>query len=86
MRERGKFENPGGLALPSFGKLAPLCPALTERDRERMEADMAERLNMAREVAALKRMSVKELRGRYVEVFGEATRSGNKDRLWKHIA
>jgi hypothetical protein len=44
-----------------------------------MEAEMAERLNIAREVAALKRMTVKELRGRYVEVFGEATRSGNKD-------
>lgn len=47
---------------------------------------MAERLNIAREVAALKRMTVKELRGRYVEVFGEATRSGNKDWLWKRIA
>jgi hypothetical protein len=51
-----------------------------------MEADMAERLNIAREVAALKRMTVKELRGQYVEVFGEATRSGNKDFLWKRIA
>lgn len=47
---------------------------------------MAERLNIAREVAALKRMTVKELRGRYVEVFDEATRSGNKDWLWKRIA
>lgn len=47
---------------------------------------MAERLSIAREVAALKRMTVKELRGRYVEVFGEATRSGNKDWLWKRIA
>jgi len=47
---------------------------------------MAERLNIAREVAALKRMTVKELRDRYVEVFGEATRSGNKDWLWKRIA
>ncbi len=46
---------------------------------------MAERLNIAREVAALKRMTVKELRGRYVEVFGEATRTGNKDWLWKRI-
>jgi len=64
----------------------PLCPALTARDRGRMEANMAERLNIAREVAALKRMTVKELRGRYVEVFGEATRSGNKDWLWKRIA
>ncbi len=47
---------------------------------------MAERLNIAREVAALKRMTVKELRGRYAEVFGETTRSGNKDWLWKRIA
>lgn len=47
---------------------------------------MADRLNIAREVAALKRMTVKELRGRYVEAFGEATRSGNKDWLWKRIA
>ena len=47
---------------------------------------MAERLNVAREVAALKRMTVKQLRGRYTEVFGEVTRSGNKDWLWKRIA
>ncbi|MCC7409993.1 MAG: DUF2924 domain-containing protein [Phycisphaeraceae bacterium] len=47
---------------------------------------MAEQLNVTREVAALKRMTVKELRGRYVEVFGETTRSGNKDWLWKRIA
>ena len=37
--------------------------------------------NIAREVAGLKRMTVKELRGRYLDVFGEATRSGNKDWL-----
>ena len=43
-------------------------------------------LNMTREVAALKRMTVKELRGRYLDVFGETTRSGNKDFLWKRIA
>jgi hypothetical protein len=47
---------------------------------------MAEQLNIAREVAALKRMTVRELRARYVEVFGEQTRSGNKDFLWKRIA
>ena len=43
-------------------------------------------MNVAREVAALKRMAVKELRGRYLDVFGEATRSGNKDWLWKRVA
>lgn len=31
IREREKFENPGGLALPSFGKPGPLCRALAER-------------------------------------------------------
>ena len=47
---------------------------------------MADGLNIAHEVAALKWMTVRELRGRYVEVFGEATRTGNKDWLWKRIA
>ncbi|MBN1942406.1 MAG: DUF2924 domain-containing protein [Phycisphaerae bacterium] len=47
---------------------------------------MGTKLNIAREVATLKRMTVKELRGRYLEVFGEQTRSGNKDFLWKRIA
>lgn len=47
---------------------------------------MSTTMNIAREVAALKRMTVKELRSRYAEVFGEATRSGNKDWLWKRIA
>jgi len=42
--------------------------------------------SVAREVAALKRMTVKQLRGRYLEVFGEESRSGNKDFLWKRIA
>ena len=42
--------------------------------------------SIAREVADLKRMTVKELRGRYQHVFGETTRSGNKDFLWKRIA
>ena len=44
------------------------------------------KVNIAREVAGLKRMTVKELRGRYLDVFGETTRSGNKDWLWKRIA
>jgi hypothetical protein len=42
--------------------------------------------NIVREVAALKQMTVKELRGRYLVVFGEAARSRNKDWLWKRIA
>jgi hypothetical protein len=43
-------------------------------------------MNMAGEVADLKRMTVKQLRVRHLEVFGEQTRSGNKDFLWKRIA
>jgi hypothetical protein len=44
------------------------------------------KLNIAHEVALLKQMTVTELRSRYLEVFGEQTRSGNKDFLWKRIA
>ena len=44
------------------------------------------RMNMAGEVADLKRMTVKQLRVRHLEVFGEETCSGNKDFLWKRIA
>jgi hypothetical protein len=42
-------------------------------------------MNVAREVAALQRLTVKQLQARYLEVFGEQTRSGNKDFLWKRI-
>ena len=47
---------------------------------------MSTTTNITRDVTALKRMTVKELRSRYAEVFGETTRSGNKDWLWKRIA
>jgi hypothetical protein len=43
-------------------------------------------LNVGKEVAALQRMTVRELRTRYAEVFGEATRAGNKAWLVKRIA
>ena len=43
-------------------------------------------LNVAREVAALQRLTVKELRGRYAEAFGEATNANNKPWLVKRIA
>ncbi len=42
--------------------------------------------NIKREIAALRRMKAKELRARYAEVFGEETRSGNRDYLYKRIA
>ena len=44
------------------------------------------RSNIGREVAALRRMTVRELRTRYAEVFGEGTRAGNKAWLVKRIA
>ena len=43
-------------------------------------------LNIAKEVAALKRMTVKELRAKYSEVFGEETPGNNKPWLIKRIA
>jgi len=43
-------------------------------------------LNVGKEIAELKQMTVRELREKYEAVFGEATRSGNKDWLWKRIA
>ncbi len=42
--------------------------------------------NITREIAALRRMIPKELRARYAEVFGEPTRSGNREFLIKRIA
>jgi hypothetical protein len=43
-------------------------------------------MNIGKEIAALKRMTVRELRIRYAEVFGEETRAGNKPWLVKRIA
>ncbi len=43
-------------------------------------------LNIGKEVAALKRMTVNELRGRYAAVFGEPTNTANKTWLLKRIA
>jgi hypothetical protein len=43
-------------------------------------------LNIAREVAALRRMTVKELRSRYAEVFGEPTNGNHKVWLTRRIA
>jgi hypothetical protein len=44
------------------------------------------RLNIGKEVAALQRMTVKELRDRYAEAFGETTNGNNKVWLIKRIA
>ncbi|NIA22218.1 MAG: DUF2924 domain-containing protein [Anaerolineaceae bacterium] len=42
--------------------------------------------NVGKEVAALERMTVKQLRARHIEVFGEASRSGHREYLVKRIA
>jgi hypothetical protein len=43
-------------------------------------------LNVGRELAALQRLSVKELRDRYTEAFGESTNANNRAWLIKRIA
>lgn len=42
--------------------------------------------NVGNEVAGLQRMTIRELRARYAEVFGEETRAGNMAWLVKRIA
>jgi len=43
-------------------------------------------LNVAKEVAALRRLTTRQLRQRYAEVFGEATNANNKAWLVKRVA
>ncbi len=43
-------------------------------------------MNIGREIAALRRMTPKQLRQKYSEVFGEPTRSGNREAMVKRIA
>lgn len=42
-------------------------------------------LNIGNQIAALQRMTVGQLREQYEDVFGETTRAGNKDFLFKRI-
>jgi len=43
-------------------------------------------MNIAKEVAALQRMTVKELRAKYADAFGEETNANNKAWLVKRVA
>jgi len=43
-------------------------------------------LDIGKQIAVLKQMTVRELREKYETVFGEPTRAGNKDSLFKRIA
>ena len=63
-------------------KRALMSPLVNDHENMK-EFDMA--LNVGKEVAALKRMTVKQLRARHVEVFGEQPRSSHKDYLIKRI-
>jgi hypothetical protein len=42
--------------------------------------------SIAADIAALRSMTTGELKRKYIEVFGEASRSNNKEFLWKRIA
>jgi len=43
-------------------------------------------MNVGKEIAALHRMTVRELRLKYIEIFNDETRTGNKSWLVKRIA
>ncbi len=43
-------------------------------------------LDIGKQISLLKQMTVRELREKFEEVFGEPTRAGNKDFLFKRIA
>ena len=43
-------------------------------------------MNIGKEVAVMRRMTVAELRGKYADVFGEQTRCRHKDYLVRRIA
>lgn len=43
-------------------------------------------MNLKNELARMQKMTVAELRDKYAELFGETTRSGNRDFLTKRIA
>src|ERR1700686_2525297 len=43
-------------------------------------------LNIAKEVAALKRLAMKDLKARYADVFGETTNAANRTWLVRRIA
>jgi hypothetical protein len=57
---------------------------LTDSENLTREENMT--LNVGKEIAALQRLTVKELRARYAEAFGEDTNANNRDWLIKRIA
>src|SRR3982751_6220346 len=57
----------------------------TSREAERNYFMSTTTPNLEQTIAAMGQMTVTQLRERYAEVFGEPTRSGNKDFLFKRI-
>jgi hypothetical protein len=57
---------------------------LTLSENRTQENNMT--LNIGKELATLQRLTVKELRSRYAEVFGEGTNTNNREWLIKRIA
>jgi hypothetical protein len=57
---------------------------LTVSENLKREKNMT--LNVGKEIAALQRLTVKELRARFAEAFGEDTNANNRDWLIKRIA
>src|SRR5260370_34614611 len=43
-------------------------------------------MSIVTEISALRAMRIRELRERYFQVFGEVSRTRNKDYLWRRIA
>jgi hypothetical protein len=43
-------------------------------------------MSIVAEISALRAMNIRELRERYFQVFGEVSRSRNRDYLWRRIA
>jgi hypothetical protein len=54
--------------------------------REAENGSMNMAYNAPAEIAALRRMTPAQLRDKYLAVFGEPSRSGNKDFLFKRLA
>ncbi len=62
--------------------MASVVNTLQERGSRRQRLG----LNVRKELADLRQMTVRDLREKYEAILGESTRSGNKDWLWKRIA
>ena len=84
LRELRNQRNPLRIALrfpPKRGSVSTRVDGFGDLTRSKTM-----HLNVAKEVAALRKLTMRELRGRYAEVFGETTNANNKAWLIKRIA